>query len=555
MSMTRRMSEEPILDQLQLWMDAQEDEHFEYKEARNNYSREKLAQYCCALANEGGGRMILGVTDKHPRAVVGTSAFMQPETVRSFLMSNLHLRIGIVIINHPHGRVLVFEIPPRPVGVAIKFDGIYWSREGDSLVPMADDKLRLVFAEAGHDFSADVCPGVGIEHLDLSAVEDFRRRWIRKSRNVGLEQLPATQLLRDAEMMEDGGITYAALALFGTHSALGRFLGQAEVVFEYRPSESAGPAQDRKDYRVGFFSFYDDLWNTINLRNDIQHYQDGLFVLDIRTFDERSVREAVLNAISHRDYQLGGSIFVRQYGRRLVVESPGGFPVGVTLDNVLDRQAPRNRRIADALSKCGLVERSGQGMNLMFEQSISQGKLPPDFSGTDAYQVRITLHGLVQDPRFVQFLEKVGQEITVSFDTHDLVLLDLVHHEVPVPSTLHTRLRRLIDLGVVESVGRGKGARYLLARRFYTMIGKKGAYTRRRGLDDGTHHELLLRHLRDNPDGSPLSDLIQVLPQLGPRRVQRLLARLRKEGLVRLEGERRWARWFSAKDKGRLNGL
>ena len=107
----------------------------------------------------------------------------------------------------------------------------------------------------------------------------------------------------------------------------------------------------------------------------------------------------------------------------------------------------------------------------------------------------------------------------------------------------------MIDLGVVETVGRGKGTRYLLSRRFSAMIGERGTYTRRRGLDDETNKELLLKHLRESPAGSPLSELHQVLPQLSARRVQVLLTVLREEGKAIVEGSRRWARWKAAKDK------
>lgn len=344
------------------------------------------------------------------------------------------------------------------------------------------------------------------------------------------------------------GVTYAALVLFGTRAALGRLLAQAEVIFEYRSSDAAGPAQQRIEYRQGFFSFYDDLWQTIALRNDLQHYQDGLFVLDIPTFAERSVREAVLNAVCHRDYRLGGSVFVRQYPRRIVIESPGGFPVGITEANVLDRQSPRNRRLADALSRSGLVERSGQGMNLMFEQSIRAGKPRPEFAGTDKYQVGLTLNGEVQDPRFVQFLERLGREVSASFDTHDFLILDLVHRDQPVPVESQERMRRLVELGAIETVGRGRGARYMLSRRFYAMVGQKGAYTRRRGLDRGTNKALLLEHLRANPVGSAVSELHQVLPHLNQRQVRDLLRELRGEGKTYMTGERRWARWHSSKD-------
>ncbi len=88
------------------------------------------------------------------------------------------------------------------------------------------------------------------------------------------------------------------LILFGTRSALGRHLPQAEVIFEYRSADSAGPAQDRQEYREGFFRYHDLLWNCIDLRNDKQSYQDGFFRVDIPTFDEKIAREAILNAIS-----------------------------------------------------------------------------------------------------------------------------------------------------------------------------------------------------------------------------------------------------------------
>jgi ATP-dependent DNA helicase RecG len=115
------------------------------------------------------------------------------------------------------------------------------------------------------------------------------------------------------------------------------------------------------------------------LRNDKQDFQEGLFVNPIATFSERPVREAILNAVSHRDYQLGGSIFIRQYPRRLEIDSPGGLPFGITLENILDRQNPRNRRVAEIFTRCGLVERSGQGMNLIYEELIKQSKPAPDF--------------------------------------------------------------------------------------------------------------------------------------------------------------------------------
>jgi ATP-dependent DNA helicase RecG len=362
-----------------------EGENLEFKSARTNFHFDDLTKYCVALANEGGGKIILGVTDKRPRQIVGSKAFQQPERTRKGLCDRIPLGIDFDEINHPDctvgSRVLVFTVPSRPVGMAIQYGGHRWVREEDSLVEMSDERLRKIYAESGHDFSADICEGLSFDDLEVDAIRNFRERWIRKAIKAEdreqadrLQSLDDMQLLDDVEAIVDGRVTYAALILFGTSRALTRHLAAAEVVFEYRSSDASGPAQDRKEYRRGFFSYFDDLWQNINLRNDKQDFQDGFFVTPITTFNERPVREAILNAVSHRNYQLGGSIFIRQYPRRLEIDSPGGLPIGITVDNILDRQSPRNRRVAEILTRCGLVERSGQGMNLIYEDLIKQSK-------------------------------------------------------------------------------------------------------------------------------------------------------------------------------------
>ncbi len=539
------MGHETLIDQLNQWLEEQEGEQFEFKEAKNKYSSDKLAKYSSALANEGGGRIVLGVTDSRPRKVVGTNAFKQPDRTRRTLMEKIPLRIDCLEIPHPDGRVLVFEVPSHPIGTPIKYEGRYWSREADSLVPLSEDKLRIIFSQGGHDFSAEVCHGAGIQDLDSNAIENFRRRWTDKSKNKKLAALSKEQLLTDAEVLLGNGLTYAALILFGSKQALGKYLGQAEIVFEYRSSNASGPAQQRKEFRRGFFSCYEELWDIINLRNDLQHFQEGLFVLDIPTFEEQSVREAILNAVSHRDYQLGGNVFVRQHPRKLIIESPGGFPVGITPDNILDRQSPRNRRIAEVFAKCGLVERSGQGMNLMFERSIQQGKPKPDFNGTDNFNVVLTLYGQVQDLYFVQFLEKVGHETTASFGTHDFLVIDLVHREQPVHAFLNSNLHKLLELGILESIGRGRGTRYILSRRFYASIRKKGTYTRKKGLGREHNKGLILKHVTDNAkDGSKMEDFRQVLPGCTRGQIHSILKELKKENKIKVEGRTRGALWY-----------
>lgn len=538
------------LQHLSEWLQLAESERLEFKEARTSFDTGKLVRYCAALANEGGGHLILGVSDRHPRAVLGTTAFRDIEGIKAQLVDRLRLRVGVTELLHPDGRVLVFEIPARPLGMPVGVDGAFLMRAGESLVAMTPDQLRRIFSETGPDFSAEACPGAALADLDGAAVSELRKRWHRRSKNDAILGWSEEELLYNAELLVGSEVTFAALILLGTHRALGRHLPASELVFEYRSEETPGPANQREEFREGFLHFYERLWELVNLRNDRQHYQEGLFMLDIPTFNEEAVREAVLNAVAHRDYRHAGSVFVRQFPRRIEIVSPGGFPQGISVENILDRQLPRNRRVADVLSKCGLVERAGQGANRIFESCIREGKPLPDFSQTDSFQVALTLHGQVRDTGFVRFLERVSQERQTTFDTHELLLLDLVHRDQGIPPDLRPRMSRLVELGVLERVGRGAGARYLLSRRLYRALGKSGAYTRRKGLDDGQNKALLLRHLESvGANGSPISELQEVVPALSRAQVHRLLGALRDEGLVSLAGQKRGARWFAERGK------
>lgn len=355
--------------------------------------------------------------------------------------------------------------------------------------------------------------------------------------------LSTEQLLRDCEAITDDGITYAALVLFGKRESLGKYLPQAEIIFEYRSSDASGPASQRNEFREGFFACYDRLWELINLRNDKQHYQEGFFVYDIPTFNERVVREAILNAVSHRNYQMGGSVFIRQYQERLVVESPGGFPHGISLENILDRQLPRNRRIAEILALCGLVERSGQGMNLIYELSIKEAKQLPDFAGTDDNFVSITLNGLVIDTKMLLMINQIGNERLEILSTGDFLVINALYHETGLPENLRPCLKRLTELGIVEHISRNK---YVLARSLYMAVGKSGVHTRIVGLDRDTNKELLLKHIRKNGSkGTPLKELHQVLPGHNRGQIQVLMRELRQEGLIDCKGNTNAARWFA----------
>jgi ATP-dependent DNA helicase RecG len=454
-------------------------------------------------------------------------------------------RIPVEELFHDGKRVLLVHVPSRLPGTAWQHDGKYLKRAGDALVPMGDQELRAIFSETGPDFTAEIVPNANLRDLQPEAIVEFRKRWQKKSGNVRLANMSNEQILQDCSLVDGEGITYAALILLGRPSAITRHLAQAEVIFEYRSSEAAGAAADREEYREPFLLFHDRLWSKINLRNDRQSFQQDFFRYEVPTFDETSIREALLNAICHRDYRAGGSVFIRQYSRRLEVVSPGGFPPGITQENIADQQNPRNRRLAEALNRCGFIERSGQGVNLMIEQAVRQTKPLPDFSKSAAHEVFLTLAGTVQNPAFLRFIERLGETAISKFQTLDFLVLDALAHERRLTGPMKSRLPDLIDAGAVESKGQGKGKHHFLSRELYAEMGTPGVHTRRQGLDHETNKELLFKHLRScGMQGAQISELEHVLPANSRRTIQRLLKELKTEERVRLEGIREFSRWF-----------
>jgi hypothetical protein len=136
------------VEQIDEWRKApRENQQLEFKEAKNSFDNEKLYKYCVAIANEGGGKLLLGVADKSPRSVVGSNSYRDTVKTAERIFEAVKFRVDVEEVKHPGGRVLVFHIPARPTGTAYNLDGAYLMRSGSQLVAMSEDRLRSIFAE------------------------------------------------------------------------------------------------------------------------------------------------------------------------------------------------------------------------------------------------------------------------------------------------------------------------------------------------------------------------------------------------------------------------
>jgi ATP-dependent DNA helicase RecG len=555
-----------------------ESEKLEYKSSikmnlHTHQADPEIARAClktiAAFLNTEGGTLVIGVSDD--KAVVGTQVdgFQSDDQYRLHVhglirgalgqIADSKVKISIEVIEEKNVCVVECKRSSEPVYLNYrKTNDEFYIRIGPSSLNMRTSdahgyitdhfgsRTRLATLAADisgpPDFTAEICEAAGIEELDPNAISLFREKWSQKADNQHQAEADDERILVDAGLIEDGRATYAGLILLGRREVIDKHLPHAEVVYEWRTAEAEIGHLQRVEHREAFLLFIERLWELIDARNDIQQYQEGAYRKDIKTFNEGVVREGLLNAVAHRDYQIEGSIMVRQTPRRLEIVSPGGFPPGVTAENICRRQVPRNRRLTEAMAKCNLVERSGQGADLIFRNLIIEGKALPDFTRSDEYQVELLLQCDVRDFGFIQFLSRVGDLVTLD----DLLVLECLRRDEKVGDELQPRLPGLLECGAIERTGRGMGARYLLSRELYSSMGEAGRYTRQKGLSRSVQKEYLLKHVRDaGPSGAPMVELCQVVPELSKGQVRGMMEQLRDEGRVHLEGERRGARWHN----------
>lgn len=528
---------------IEKWLQNKETNKLEFKKAANQFSKEQLVNYCIAFANEKGGQLILGITDKIPRTVVGTTAFPDILKIQRELIDTIKLRIEIEEYIFEGKRILIFSIPSRPIATPLEYKGQYWMRVGESLMPMTPDQLKKIYAEAVPDFSSSICENAVIDDLSDIALDNFRKLWFRKTGNKDILESSFEKLLIDAELFDGRYLNYAALVLLGSHKSLGKYLANNEIVFEYRSKEGNIEYQQRKDFREGFFTIHNEIWELINLRNEVQQIREGFFIRDIPNFNEEVVREAILNAVCHRDYSLQGSIFIKQYPETIVIESPGGFPIGISQDNILFKNNPRNRRIAEVLQKCGLVERSGQGIDKMYRFLILESKPKPDFSRSDDYQVNLSLKSNIQDKQFLLFLERILNEKEISLTAFDLITLDEIRQGNHPSEEFKNNILKLKELGIIELYGRGKGRKYIITKKFYSFIGEEGRYTKIVGLDLEEKKALIIKHIKNFGKGT-YGEFEQIFPALNRNQINNILKSLKKEQKIIYKGTTRIGVWI-----------
>ena len=371
------------LETLNRWLaDAPENEHLEFKEAKQQYDTTKLLRYCVALANEGGGHLVLGVSDKRPRQVVGTQAFQNRGEITARILEALRMRVEVQELQHPNGRVLVFAVPPRPAGTPLHHEGAYLMRAGEELVPMSPYHLMRIFAEGGPDgFDRPAWAGASAEEvvalLDTQSFFDLMQLPYPTSRDGVLERLAQERLI---ERKTDGWsiANLAAILLAKRLEAFSPELARkAARVVIYEGTNKLATRYDEpqpQGYAVGFEKLVDFVHSSAP-RN---HFVEQALRDEVKMFPRQAIRELVANALVHQDFEATGqSIMVEMYTDRLEVSNPGLPPIKV--ERFIDEFRSRNERLAELMRRMRVCEEKGSGIDKVIHLAEVFQLPAPDF--------------------------------------------------------------------------------------------------------------------------------------------------------------------------------
>jgi ATP-dependent DNA helicase RecG len=529
------------------------EDRVEFKEAKRDFNfaggshadprerRKCVLGYVVALANEGGGYLVFGIKEKSPNEVVGT-AFAEGNIGKfaDDIYKRLEIRVEFEELFDDEKRVLVFKIPSRPPGTTLKFEGVPLMRIGDSLRVMSDSEVFRILSERAPDFSATVCEGLTFGDLDPEAIALMKAGYAKKQENPAFETLPDLQVLNDLGLIENGKYNYAALILLGTRKALRQHLSNAEVIIEYRLDHSMIPYTARKEFQESLFTVMDKIWAYVNqpASNPLLHVRHKFTIYDIPAFNEDVIREAVLNAIGHRLWRDLSSVVIKQYPDSINIINSGGFPNGVTKDNILTVSSqPRNKRVMEVLEKTGEVERSGQGVDKMFYICLMESKPLPDYSQTDDYQVDLCLRARIVDEAFYIFVNEIQHRRKDKLNVFDLLTLDRVRQGIST-DLFEESVEKLQREGLIKSLS-AADKKYVLGDLYYEIT-KQPAYIKEYRLRDLQ----IVAGCFEKKKEVFMRDFVEVFHnQLSREQVRHLITKLETEKLLTIIKAQKYTRY------------
>ncbi len=531
-----------------------ENEVVEFKEAKNQYDFRKLGKYFSALSNEANLRksreawLIFGVSDKE-RALVDSRFRLNSKNLH-------HLKREIADKNSNRisfkeiyelivdgKRVVMFCIPPAPKAIPVAFEGHYYARDHESLVPLNIEKIeRIRSQQVREDWSAGIVEEATFDDLDKDAIAFAREKYKGKfqSKAEEVEEWDDVTFLNKAKILRKGKVTRTAILLLGNSNAE-HFLLPSECKIRWLLRNNQGDQLDYELFTCPLILAVDRVFRKIrNLK--YRYLKEGtLFPEEVDQYTAYTIREAINNCIGHQDYTMGGRINVVEYDDYLVFRNKGEFIPG-SIEEVVTNNAPeetyRNPFLANAMFNVGMVDTAGGGIRKMFKkQTEKYFPLPEyDFSGS---KVELIITGKVLDKAYASILAK-NKELTF----HEIIMLDKVQKKKRLKEG---EIKWLKSKKLIE----GRKPNYFLSKKVAQKTGQKARYSKVKGFDKPYYLDLIKKAIAEHGvlNRKEIDDLLwEKLPDnmnetQKKNKVMNLVSELRRAGEIQNQGSAAKPEW------------
>lgn len=480
-----------------------ENEIVEFKEAKNNYDFTKLGKYFSALSNEANlcrkpyGWLVFGIKD-NDHSIVGTqyrSERKDLDKLKGEIANKTTNRISFIDIhevNLPEGRVILFQIPSAPKGIPIAFDGHYYARDGEELVPLNIEKIERIRAQATkEDWSAAIVPAATLEDLDEDAIalarKNFKNKFPDKADEVDLWD--NITFLNKAKVTSKGKITRTALILLGKDESE-HLLNPADVKIRWKLMDELNNDIDYEIFGIPLILSVEKVFAKI--RNIKYRYmQEGtIFPTEVAKYEPFSIREAINNCIAHQDYTKNARINVIEMPDQLIFTNQGSFIPG-NVEKVVIEDSPeefyRNRFLATAMFNLKMVDTAGGGIKKIYNFQRARFFPLPDYDLAND-KVKMVLSGKILDLEYARLLAQ-NKDLTLE----EIMMLDKVQKKLPLTDfeEKHLKSKKLIE---------GRKPNFFISLKVAQKTGQKADYTKNKGFDKQYYLDLIIKAIKQHKE-------------------------------------------------------
>ncbi len=530
-----------------------ESEVVEFKKAENNFDFDDLGKYFSALSNEANLRglefawLIFGYDEKKHK-IVGTS-YKNGESALNNLKHDFaqHTTDGqtfreIVPIEVDGNRILMFKIPASPRNIVMKWKGIAFGRDGESLKPLNQSKMDEIRHQTPEpDWSAELVPNATIDDLDEVAIAKARKMFKKVHSRIPAEEVnrwSTEEFLSKCELMVDGKLTRAAIILLGKMFSDSKLRpAVAEVTWTLRDEKQ--DVVDYEHFSVPFILTVDEILAKIHNLTLREMPGGTLFPDTMKQYDDYTIREALHNCIAHQDYTMRQRInFVENPG--FLYYANGGSFIPGTLENALATNGPqrffRNACLCKAMVHFNMIDTVSRGIKKMFTEQMERRFPMPDYEiDNGKKEVAVRIYGNAINERYTKLL-KDNNTLTL----HDCISLDAIQKGHRIDDEI---AQDLMKRGLIE----GEAPNYTISLGVAKASKQLPGYTRVRGLERDKLKQMILQYIQNaGSDGAKRDAILEYLQGTLPSRntyeqnetlIYHLLSELRKAGLIEANGK------------------